>query len=174
MSALYGSAGLHGKDGVEKCLVCSDTISGQRVWCSSCQGKICIKCTYGLEKGEKELKKCPDCKKDSIYSPEDSPWETQFFLSQYQNFEGKECQHSIQIEFRGKDKSEIKNAAEEFDQILAKVSEKLHGSVDKTFADKDDNFSYNFFIAAALAKKKDEELLEFIHSNQEGNLGNEP
>lgn len=172
VSALYGTAGFHGKDGVEKCLVCSEMISGQRVLCSSCQGKICIKCTYGLEKGENELKKCPDCKEDSIFSPENSPWETQFFLSQYQNVEGTECQHSIQIEFRGKDKSEIRNAAEEFNQILVKVSKKLDGSVEKSFADKDGNFSYNFFIAAALAKKKDEELLQFIKTNQEENLGN--
>ena len=83
-------------------------------------------------------------------------------------------QHSVQIEFRGKDKVEIRNAAKEFDQILEKVSEKLQGKtpVKKSFVDKDANISYNFFIAALLEETNYQRLLTFIKENSEEKLGN--
>ena len=42
---------------------------------------------------------------------------------------------SIQIKIRGKDKSEIRNAAGEFYKILVKASKKLHGSLERSYAD---------------------------------------
>ena len=107
--------------------MCWDPLLGPRVWCPFCsKARLCVGCSHGL-------KKCPNCIEASISSPGDSPWETQFLLSQYQKVEAAQCESFIQIELRGKDKLEITCAAEEFDGIFEKVSKKLKGFLLKRF-----------------------------------------